>query len=224
MSDENKKTMVSLILQHPQHKKIYSSSNVSNLMESIQEVGLLQPIIVNNKMQVLCGWRRVLAITELGWKEVELIVIDIPKDEEAAFMVNSNAHRQKTNVEIYNELKVLKEYWAKKPGTRTDLMTLPDDERPQTRSRIAEAIGVSESRIQKIEFIGDKDLKMLELVDNEKIGSLHEAYTACNLDKPLHEKPSEEIDLTKMKLCPCCEHMPWRIVNDENGNLTYSIL
>jgi hypothetical protein len=222
---ELKRVLVSSLKQHPKHKKIYGETAINQLKENISEFGMLQTIIVNPSMQILCGWRRFQAIQLLGWDELDVRIIDMPKDDEAAFMVNSNSQRQKTNVEIYNELKVLKEYWAKKQGTRTDLdEDMPEEEKEHTRSRIAEAIGVSETKIHKIEFIGDKDVKMLELVDTEEIGSINEAYTSCQLDKPKHEKGSVEIDLTKMRLCPCCECMPRRIVKDENGKLIYSIL
>lgn len=225
MEKQIQKVRVHCLKQHPENKRIYNTISTEPLKESIDLYGLLQRIIVNKKMQILCGWRRLLAINELGWDEVEVTIVDVPEDEEAAFMVFSNAQRQKTTVEIYHELKVLKEYWAKKQGTRTDLdPELSAEEKKPTRTRIAEAIGVSESKIYRIESVGDKDIKMLELVDLEKIESLSEAFNACKQDKSVHEKDIVEIDLTQMKLCPTCGCLPRRIVKDENGNLTYSIL
>ncbi|MEM4328761.1 MAG: ParB/RepB/Spo0J family partition protein [Candidatus Caldarchaeum sp.] len=53
--------------------------DVSNLMESIKEVGLLNPLIVrpleNGKYGVICGSRRLYALRALGWNEVPCKVV-----------------------------------------------------------------------------------------------------------------------------------------------------
>ena len=43
---------------HPQNSDIYDLSNIEDLVNSIREVGLLQPIIINKKNQILSGHRR----------------------------------------------------------------------------------------------------------------------------------------------------------------------
>jgi ParB-like chromosome segregation protein Spo0J len=184
--------------------------------------GLLQRILVNSKYQVLVGWRRLQAITLLGWEEVEVEVVDVPEDEQAAFIVNSNSQRQKSTVEIYREIKVLKSFWLKKQGTRTDLQVdLPEEEKLKTRERIARSVGTSESAIQKIETVGDKNLDFLTLVDNGTLNSLHEAYEAVKSEKPKHEEEIVEIDLSEIKTCKFCGCIPKRIDTDGNGNLIF---
>ena len=46
-------------------------------MESISEVGLLQPLIIDSRNQVISGNRRFESVKRLGWKEVEVEVKEV---------------------------------------------------------------------------------------------------------------------------------------------------
>ena len=45
------KVKVSLLKHHPKNKEIYTLSSIEELMESISEVGLLQPLIIDSRNQ-----------------------------------------------------------------------------------------------------------------------------------------------------------------------------
>lgn len=211
-----------LLRAHPTNIETYQVSNVDGLAESINEIGLRYNPIVNQEMEVLSGWRRVLALKKLGFTEVDVEVVDIPKESEPSFIVNTNSQRQKSTLEIFREIKILKGFWLKKSGTRTDLQNdLSEEEKMSTRQRIANAIGTTESTVHKIETVGDKNIGFLTLVDNGSINSLHEAYEACKAEKPKHELEVEEIDLTEIKECKYCGCTPKRIDDDGNGNLIF---
>ena len=62
------------IKPHPKNSEIYDLSNIDDLVESIKEVGLLQPLIINKYNQILSGHRRFESIKRLGWKEVNVEV------------------------------------------------------------------------------------------------------------------------------------------------------
>lgn len=217
------KIKVEDILQHAENRRIYSATNIEQLMECIKSLGLMQRIILNKKNEVLCGYRRFLAIKELGWKEVEVEIVDIPIEEEPAYMVSSNSHRTKTSLEKYHEIKILKSYWGKKQGQRTDLEDcLSEEEKLTTRKRIANEIGVTESEVRKTEYVGDKAFNLLPLIGTgeDKI-SLNEAYKACAPQKPQNYKAVEEVDLLEIKLCHFCGNETKRINTNENGELIY---
>jgi len=55
--------------------------DLSRLMESIDEMGLLQPVIVNAENELLGGLRRLEACRQLGWSEIEVIVVDTGTDD-----------------------------------------------------------------------------------------------------------------------------------------------
>lgn len=223
MKNKNIKTVgLDLLRAHPTNIETYQVSNVDGLAESITEIGLRYNPIVNQEMEVLSGWRRILAMKQLGFTEIEVEVVDIPKESEPSFIVYSNTQRQKSAIEIYREIKVLKGFWLKKSGTRTDLQSgLTEQEKMSTRQRIASAVGTTESTVHKIETIGDKNIGFLTLVDNGTINSLHEAFEACKAEKPKHENEVEEIDLTEIRDCKYCGCTPKRIDDDGNGNLIF---
>ena len=47
------KVKVSLLNHHPKNKEIYTLSSIDELMESISEFGLLQPLIIDSRNQVI---------------------------------------------------------------------------------------------------------------------------------------------------------------------------
>ena len=75
-------------------------------MESISEVGLLQPLVINKKYQVLSGNRRFESIKRLGWKEVEVEFSTSDKEEEL-LLIHHNKQRVKSYSELLNEYHTL---------------------------------------------------------------------------------------------------------------------
>ena len=47
------KVKVSSLKHHPKNKEIYTLSSIEELMESISEVGLLQPLIIDSKLIIM---------------------------------------------------------------------------------------------------------------------------------------------------------------------------
>ena len=58
-------------------------------MESISEVGLLQPLIIDSRNQVISGNRRFESIKRLGWEEVEVNVREVKEEEKNYFLFTS---------------------------------------------------------------------------------------------------------------------------------------
>ncbi len=50
--------------------------DLRNLKRSMEKHGLLNPIIVNENMELIAGFRRLQAAKELGWEYVEVKVIE----------------------------------------------------------------------------------------------------------------------------------------------------
>ena len=64
------KIEVSKLKHHPFNSQVYMLSDIDTLKESIKSVGLLEPLVINKKNQVLSGNRRLEAIKELELKKV----------------------------------------------------------------------------------------------------------------------------------------------------------
>ena len=50
---------------------------LESLKKSIQEIGLLQPIVVDEQNNLIAGYRRLSAFKELGKKEIDVKIIKI---------------------------------------------------------------------------------------------------------------------------------------------------
>ena len=55
--------------------------DLSSLKQSIQEVGLLHPIIVDSENHLIAGLRRLKAVEMLGWKTVEVHIINVKPED-----------------------------------------------------------------------------------------------------------------------------------------------
>ena len=137
-------------------------------------------------------------------------------------VVESNVYREKTNEELYRELKVRKRFIAKKSGVRTDLNpNLSDEERMHTDDRLAKDMNISASKVSKLEKVGDTNPALLKMTDTPDGPSLSEAYAACLPDKPKHEPAVPVIDLDNIEACPTCGQQTARIVKIADGKLAY---
>jgi len=57
------------------------TGDITSLKESIRKIGLIQPIIVNTKKELISGFRRLQACRQLGWDEIEVKMIKTEDDE-----------------------------------------------------------------------------------------------------------------------------------------------
>ncbi len=72
-------------------------TNVENLKKSIESIGLINPLTVNKNNELLAGSRRFQAITELGWKEVEVHVVDRDLLQQELISIDENLIREPLN-------------------------------------------------------------------------------------------------------------------------------
>lgn len=79
--------------------KVVKNNDFYTLVDSINQNGLLNPLVVrrkqNNRYELLSGHRRLLALIELGIKNVDVIVKNMDDDEATIYMVDSNMYREK---------------------------------------------------------------------------------------------------------------------------------
>ena len=91
------KVPISLLSHHPVNRSIYSLSSIDALMSSIDEMGLLQPLVIDQNNHVISGNRRLKAIQNLGWKSVSVEQLSVHDDEVVPLIVSYNHQRVKTN-------------------------------------------------------------------------------------------------------------------------------
>lgn len=50
--------------------------NITALVESMKRYGQFSPIIVNRKMELIAGFRRLTAARQIGWHSINAVVVD----------------------------------------------------------------------------------------------------------------------------------------------------
>jgi ParB family chromosome partitioning protein len=69
--------------------------DLSTLMESMREHGLLNPVVITNQNELVAGHRRTEAAKRLGWKNIEVRVVDAAEADELLEMeIEENTERK----------------------------------------------------------------------------------------------------------------------------------
>ena len=183
------KVKVSSLKHHPKNKEIYTLSSIEELKESISEVGLLQPLIIDSRNQVISGNRRFESIKRLGWEEVQVEVKEVKDGEEDLLLIHFNKQRIKSFKELINEYLILDRYYRKGQGRRTDL-TSAKLGKGSSRETISKEIGISSGQLQKLVYINKHHPDHIELLD-KGILTVNQSY--LQIQRELNEKESREI-------------------------------
>ncbi len=72
-------------------------TDVDTLKKSIESIGLINPLTINKDNELLAGSRRFQAITELGWKEVHVHVVDRDLLQQELISIDENLVREPLN-------------------------------------------------------------------------------------------------------------------------------
>ncbi len=72
-------------------------TDVDTLKKSIESIGLINPLTVNKDNELLAGARRFQAITELGWEEVYVNVVDRDLLQQELISIDENLVREPLN-------------------------------------------------------------------------------------------------------------------------------
>lgn len=192
------KVKVNTLENHPKNSEIYDLSNIEELVESIDEVGLLQSIIVNEKFQILSGHRRFEAIKRLGWDEVDVEVKEINENETDYYLVQYNKQRVKSTKELLNEYEVVEKHFQKQQGKRSDLTFVPQnksDKPINRRDTIADELGIGSSTLGKLLFIKKHREDYIEVID-KGIATIQQTYTQVSREvkekKSISHKPKSK--------------------------------
>lgn len=163
--------------------KLYEGKRLMDLVESIKQMGVMQPIHVRpidgGKYEILAGHNRVNAAREAGLHTIPAIIRDDLNDEDARiFVVDSNFNQRSSSEmkpsELANSLYMLNEALKKKPGYRSDKEETEDgsqsDNRSRTMNLIGEKYNLSQATIARYIRIAYLIEKLQERLDDKKIG------------------------------------------------------
>jgi hypothetical protein len=89
---------------NPRKKLKPGDSEFEKIKNSITEFGYVDPVIVNKDMTVIGGHQRITVLKELGYSEIECVVINIDKTKEKALNVALNKISGEWNKELLADL------------------------------------------------------------------------------------------------------------------------
>ena len=167
------------IKHHPLNREIYSLSSIDELAESINDVGLLQPLTIDQNNQIISGNRRFESIKRLGWKKVDINRITVKNGDEVLILVHFNKQRVKSIQEQLNEYDHLQKYYKKNKKSKGGVKSI--------RKKIGDDIKISDGQLARILFVRKHSPELIDLIDKQ-ILTINQAYLQSS--RSLKEKKS----------------------------------
>ena len=163
-----------------QPRKEFDEDTIRELAESIEEHGLIQPILVrpldNGMYQIVAGERRWRALRMLGWqdKEIPVVIKELDDEETAKIALVENVLREDLNP--IDEAKAYNELIEKYDMTQESVAKLVG----KARSSVTNSLRILKLPENVVTMVRDGDLSagaakaLLPLSDEEKITVLAE--------------------------------------------------
>ena len=154
--------------------KVLDNDEMNTLIGSIQEQGILTPIIIRpientDEYEVISGHRRLHATVKAGMKEVPAFIYAVTRDEAAIMLVDSNLHREHILPSEKAFAYKLKLDAIKRQGERTDLTSDQVGRKLESAELIANKSDDSKTQVRRYIRLTNLIPELLELVDEEKI-------------------------------------------------------
>ena len=161
-----------------QPRKEFDEDTIRELAESIEEHGLIQPILVrpldNGMYQIVAGERRWRALRMLGWndREIPVIIKELDDEETAKIALVENVLREDLNP--IDEAKAYNELIEKYDMTQEGVAKLVG----KARSSVTNSLRILKLPENVVTMVRDGDLSagaakaLLPLTDEEKIYEL----------------------------------------------------
>ncbi len=179
MANRKLKSAVSIPLEkirpfegHPY--KVIDNEEMNALIESIQEQGILSPLIVRplenteDEYELIPGHRRLRAAQKAGAKNVPVFIYAVSRDEAAIMLVDSNLHREHILPSEKAFAYKLKAEALNHQGKRTDLTSVQVAPKLATE-QIAENEGISKDMVKRYIRLTYLISELLDLVDEGRI-------------------------------------------------------
>lgn len=224
-SNEQTTLPTDLLTPYPdQPFELYSGERKSNMLESIKEYGILNPILVreldSGEYQILSGHNRWTCACELGFTEVPVVILrDISDDDALMLVLDSNIQQRGiSDMPISQQAKIYAMDVAlnKRQGKRSDIVneiesnlqilnnenseTLSQgDTKLDTISEVGNKYGVSRMTITRLIRIDTLCNSLKVHIDTERIGVLAGVQLSY-LPIEAQEFIAEELDEYKFKL------------------------
>ena len=180
MANKNLKAPVNIPVEkiHPfegHPYKVLDNEEMNNLIESIQQKGVISPIVVRplenttDEYEIISGHRRLRASVKAGLETVPALIYAVSRDEAAIMLVDSNLHREHILPSERAFAYKLKMEAMSRQGYRSDLTSCQVGTKLRTDEIIAENSTDSARQIQRYIRLTNLIPELLDLVDEGRI-------------------------------------------------------
>ena len=159
-------------IDHPY--KVLDNDEMNSLIESIQEQGVMSPLIVrplegtSDEYEIISGHRRFRAAQKAGLKEVPVDIRPVSRDEAAIMLVDSNLHREHILPSEKAFAYKLKADALNHQGQRIDLTSAQVAPKLSTEI-IAEQEGTSKDTVKRYIRLTKLIPEILNMIDEQRI-------------------------------------------------------
>lgn len=155
--------------------KVQDNEEMECLAESIQQNGVLSPIIVRPKentpdeYEIISGHRRVMASRKAGITEIPALIVSLDRDAAAIVLVDSNLHREHILPSEKAFAYKMKAEALEHQGWRSDLTSCQVGTKLRTDEQIAADANDSARQIQRYIRLTNLIPEILKYVDEGRI-------------------------------------------------------
>jgi SAM-dependent methyltransferase len=163
------------------------------LAESIEEVGLLHPVVVTPQGRLIAGRRRLESVKLLGWRTVPVHVVDLENIIEGELA--ENVHRKDfLPSELWAIAKKVKERVKRPVGRPAEKVENFHHCNGKTRDKAAAYFGISGRHLEKIGAVCESEFpQLVEELDAEP-RSVHRCFQKLKLLRNQQAALDEEIE------------------------------
>ncbi len=155
--------------------KVLDNDEMNNLIESIQQKGVISPIVVRplenttDEYEIISGHRRLRASVKAGLETVPALIYAVSRDEAAIMLVDSNLHREHILPSEKAFALKLKMDAMSRQGQRTDLTSTQVGRKLETAEIIGKQINESKNTVRRYIRLTYLIPELLEMMDEDKI-------------------------------------------------------
>ncbi len=202
--------------------KVLDNGEMNNLIESIQQKGVISPIVVRplentiDEYEIISGHRRLRASVKAGLETVPALIYAVSRDEAAIMLVDSNLHREHILPSERAFAYKLKSEALKHQGKRTDLTSVQVAPKLSTE-QIAATENISKDTVKRYIRLTYLIPELLEMMDEDKI-ALSVGVELSFLDE---QKQYDLLRVIEEQECTPSYSQAWHMHRDFNsGTLT----
>ncbi len=155
--------------------KVLDNNEMNNLIESVQEHGILSPLIVRpldgttDQYEIISGHRRFRAAQKAGLNEVPAFIRPVNRDEAAIMLVDSNLHREHILPSEKAFAYKLKMETMNKQGQRSDLTSAQVATKYDSAAEIGKQANESRDTVYRYIRLTYLIPELLDYIDNNRI-------------------------------------------------------